>query len=59
MEFLFFIVMVALTIIPLFKLLPAFGINPYWSLVAIIPLGIVVLLWVMAGRLDRLRGGSL
>ena len=58
MEMLIFIVVVALTVIPLFKLLPAFGLNPYWALVAIVPLGVIVLLWVMAGRLDRLRGGS-
>ncbi|WP_209425847.1 hypothetical protein [Pararhodobacter sp. SW119] len=58
MEFLVFIVMAALVILPLFRLLPAFGINPYWALVAVFPLAIVVLLWVMAGRLDHLRGGA-
>jgi len=57
MEFLIFLVVAALTVIPLFKMLPAFGLNPYWSFVAIVPLGVIVLLWVMAARLDRLRGG--
>ena len=57
MEVVIFLVMVALTIVPLFKLLPAFDINPYWALAALIPLGLIVLLWVMANRLDRLKGG--
>ncbi len=59
MEFVFFLIMAALTIIPLFKLLPAFGINPYWALVALFPLALIVLLWVMAGRLDRFHGRNL
>jgi hypothetical protein len=58
MEFLVFLVMAALTVVPLFKMLPAFGINAYWALVALFPLALIVLLWVMAGRLDRFRGGS-
>jgi|GEM_PF-244668 len=59
MEVLLFLIMAALTVIPLFKLLPAFGINPYWSLIALFPLALVVLLWVMASRLDQLRGRNL
>ena len=55
MEFLVALAILALTIIPLFKLLPAFGINALWSLAAIIPFGLVVLLWIMASRLDRLE----
>jgi len=53
---LLFLIMAALTVIPLFKLLPAFGLNPYWSLIALFPLALVVLLWVMASRLDQFRG---
>ena len=58
MEVLIFIVLAVLTVIPLMKLLPLFDINPYWSLVVIIPLGLIVLLWVMAARIDRLKGRS-
>jgi len=52
MQVLWFVVLSALTIVPLFKLLPRFGINAWWSLAALIPLGLIVLLWVMAARVD-------
>ncbi len=55
MEFVIGLAVLALTVIPLFKLLPAFGINALWSLAAIIPFGLVVLLWIMASRLDELE----
>jgi hypothetical protein len=58
MEVVIFVLLAAATIVPLFKLLPAYGINPYWSLVIVIPLGLIVLLWVMAARMDRIKGGS-
>ena len=54
---LLYLVLAALTAIPLFKLLPRFGINALWSLAAFVPFGIVVLLWVMAARADRLEEG--
>ena len=57
MELLFFLLLAALTIIPLWTLLPYFGINKLWSLAALIPLGLIVLLWIMAGR-TRQRGGA-
>ena len=56
MEILIFIVLVVLTVYPLVKLLPAFGINPYWSATVIImPFALIVLLWVMVSRLDQIR----
>ncbi|MGY6635340.1 MAG: hypothetical protein ACXIU8_16595 [Alkalilacustris sp.] len=55
MEALIFVALAALTVIPLMRILPLFDINPYWALVVIIPLGLIVLLWVMAGRVDRLK----
>jgi hypothetical protein len=58
MEALVFILLAVLTVIPLMKLLPAYGINTWWALVVIVPLGLIVLLWVMAARVDRLRGGT-
>ncbi|WP_170258853.1 hypothetical protein [Oceanicella actignis] len=53
MEGLLYIVMAALVVIPMFKLLPGYGINPLWALICAIPLGLIVLLWVMAARADR------
>ena len=53
MEFLLFLVMAALIVIPMFKLLPTYDINPLWALVCVIPLGLIVLLWIMASRSDR------
>ncbi len=56
MEAVIFIALAVLTVIPLMRMLPLFDLNPYWALVVIIPLGLIVLLWVMAGRIDRLKG---
>ena len=53
MEFLLILAVAVLTVIPLFKLLPSYGINALWSLVAVLPFGVVILLWVMAARMDR------
>ncbi|GAW34013.1 hypothetical protein RA2_01058 [Roseovarius sp. A-2] len=52
----FMLIFAVLVIIPFWKLLPKFGINSWFSLVSIIPLGALVLLWVMAFR-DKLGGG--
>jgi uncharacterized protein (DUF983 family) len=54
----FFVMLIfaVLVIIPFWKLLPKFGIPSWVSLVSIIPLGALVLLWVMAFR-DKLDGG--
>lgn len=43
------------TIIPMFKLLPHFGINPYWSFICITGIGTVALVWFMAIRLQDLE----
>ncbi|MGY6411506.1 MAG: hypothetical protein ACXIUV_10855 [Alkalilacustris sp.] len=56
MEAVLYIVVISLTIIPLMRMLPAFGLNPYWAVVAAVPPGLIGLLWVMAGRIDRLKG---
>lgn len=52
----FFIVMAILVVVPFWRLLPKFGISSWVALVAIIPLGALVLLWVMAFR-DKIGGG--
>jgi len=50
------LIFAVLVIIPFWKLLPKFGIPNWVSLVSIIPLGALILLWVMAFR-DKLDGG--
>jgi len=52
----FMLIFAALMIIPLWRLLPQFRIPSWVSLIAIIPFGVIVLLWVMAFR-DKLDGG--
>ena len=55
MEFLIWLVFVALTIIPMLKLLPHFGINKYWAVTCILPVFTLILLWVMAMKLQELE----
>ncbi|WP_254656447.1 MULTISPECIES: hypothetical protein [unclassified Roseovarius] len=52
----FMLIFAVLIVIPFWKLLPKFGIPNWVSLVAIIPLGALVLLWIMAFR-DQFDGG--
>jgi hypothetical protein len=54
---LWLVIFAALVVIPLWKLLPKFGIPNWVSLVSVIPLGALVLLWVMAFR-DKIDGGN-
>ena len=49
------IIFVIATVIPMLKLLPHFGINKYWAAACVIPLGVLVLLWVMAMKLQELE----
>jgi hypothetical protein len=52
---LWFLIVAALVIVPLWRLLPKFGIPSWVALFAIIPFGAIVLLWIMAFR-DQLDG---
>ena len=52
----FFIIMAVLVVVPFWRLLPKFGIPNWVALVSIIPLGALMLLWVMAFR-DKIGGG--
>ncbi|MHA6263989.1 hypothetical protein ACXYMO_12370 [Arenibacterium sp. CAU 1754] len=45
----------ALTTIPMLKLLPHFGINKYWALACIVPIGVPLLAWYMAMKLQELE----
>jgi len=51
MEWIFALIYAALVIVPLWRLTEKAGYSPYWSLAAVIPFGIVVLLWLIANRL--------
>ena len=53
----FVVVFAALIVIPFWRLLPRFGIPAWVALLAVIPLGALILLWVMAFR-DKLDGGT-
>jgi len=53
---LFMAIFAVLVVVPFWRLLPRFGIPAWVSLASIIPLGALVLLWVMAFR-DKLDGG--
>lgn len=50
------LIMGALVVVPFWKLLPRFGIPSWVALLSIIPLGALILLWIMAFR-DKIDGG--
>ena len=52
---LIWLLIAAATIIPMFKLLPHFGINQYWAFVCVIPIGTIAMLWFMAIKLQELE----
>lgn len=45
----------AATAIPMLKLLPFFGIKKYWAAACIIPIGVPILAWIMAMKLQELE----
>jgi len=55
MEFLWWLIITALSIIPMLKLLPHFGIAKQWAAACIIPFGALALLWWMAMKLQELE----
>jgi hypothetical protein len=55
-SFIFAIIMAVLLVVPFWRLLPKFGISSWVALVSIIPLGALVLLWIIAFR-DKIGGG--
>ena len=56
MGFLAWLVVTVLTVIPLLKLLPHFGIHKNWAFAAAIPFGALVLVWWMAMKLQEMEG---
>ena len=55
MGFLVWIAVTIATVIPLMKLLPHFGVHKYWALAAVIPIVPLILLWVMAMKLQDME----
>ncbi|MEL7165703.1 MAG: hypothetical protein AAFY52_00180 [Pseudomonadota bacterium] len=55
MEVIWFIIVAIAIIVPMFKLLPHFGLSPYWAFFCILPIGVIVLLWVMALKLNEME----
>ena len=49
------LILSALTAIPMVKLLPFFGINKYWAAACLIPLGTIALLWWIGVKLQELE----
>ena len=57
METLFFLIMAAATVYPMWRILERNGVNPFWSLVSLTGIGLVALLWIVAFVLpERGRG---
>ena len=54
MEFLIWIAFTVATIIPMLQLLPHFGIEKYWAVACVIPIGTLILIWVMAMKLKEM-----
>ncbi len=55
MEFFVWLVLTVITIIPMIKLLPHFGIDKWWALACVIPIGVVGLIWWMSIKLQELE----
>ena len=49
------LILSALTAIPMVRLLPHFGINKYWAAVCVVPFGTIALLWWMGLKLQELE----
>ena len=49
-SFLWFLIVVAAVVYPFWRILPRYGLPAWYALFAIIPLGAIVLLWVVAFR---------
>ncbi|MFO1106826.1 MAG: hypothetical protein U1E34_12050 [Amaricoccus sp.] len=41
-----------LIVIPMWKITERAGLSPYWAIACIVPLGLIVLLWVIAYRTE-------
>ena len=55
MALVWWLLIAAATVVPMYKLLPHFGIKNYWALLGALPLGALVLLWWMAMKLMEME----
>jgi hypothetical protein len=46
----FYVVLVAVTIVPSWRILRRAGLSPWWSLFSLVPLGTIPVLWIIAYR---------
>jgi hypothetical protein len=54
-----YLLMTALVIVPFWQILPRNGISKYYAFLALIPVGAIILLWIVAFRdqfADRTKG---
>ena len=54
-EFLVWLALTVATIIPMMKLLPHFSLRATWAVVCVFPIAVLVLLWIMATRLQAME----
>jgi len=47
---LFYLVLVAVTMVPSWRILRRIGLSPWWSLFSFVPIGTIVILWIIAYR---------
>ncbi|WP_420013704.1 hypothetical protein [Tateyamaria sp.] len=52
---LWWVLIAAASIIPMFKLLPHFGFHKYYAVFCILPVGTIILLWLMAMKLQEME----
>lgn len=55
---LWFVILAALVVVPFWRILPRHGIPAWVSLVAILPIGALILLWVVAFKDDVSQGDA-
>jgi len=46
----FYVVLVAVTMVPSWRILRRAGLSPWWSLFSLVPLGTIPVLWIIAYR---------
>jgi hypothetical protein len=56
MELIVYLIGMALILVPMWRITERAGMNPAWSLVCLLPAGIVVMLWLIAFREPAGRG---
>ncbi|MCR9125382.1 MAG: hypothetical protein NXH82_04585 [Rhodobacteraceae bacterium] len=54
-EFVVWALFTVATVIPMLKLLPHFGLQKAWAALWVLPVGALILLWVMAMKLQDME----